>query len=190
MLAGFLRSIVIVLALAPGGERRSINFTEDSLEVVQKNVAKKKAVLVDVRSQDEWDKGHIEGSLWVPVTSLRKHSLDPEKLAKKLPKKGKAILYTFCVVGMRAKQAGLVLQQQGYEVRVLKPGYEELLEAGFKNAEVKQDEEKMRGDSPVPDEAYCEFSRGYPPEGGLRRTVQGVRMRQSFGAVKPSRPSS
>lgn len=141
MLVCCLRCAAMILAIAPVAERRSIEFTEDSLEIVQKNVAKKKAVLVDVRSKDEWKKGHLEGSLFLPVTSLRKHSLDPEKLAKKLPEKDKAILYTFCVVGMRAKQAGLVLQQQGYEVRVLKPGYEELLEAGFKKAEVNEDED-------------------------------------------------
>jgi len=39
------------------------------------------------------------------------------------------------VVGMRAKMAAKVLTQQGYTVRVLKPGYEELVEAGFKKAE-------------------------------------------------------
>jgi len=98
--------------LAPAAARLSIEFTKDSLEVVKKNVAAKKAVLVDVRSEEEWNEGHLEGSLFVPVTSLRKHSLDPEKLAKTLPKKKeKKLLYTFCVVGMRAKQAGLILEQ-------------------------------------------------------------------------------
>jgi rhodanese-related sulfurtransferase len=56
-------------------------------------------------------------------------------LAKKLPKNKKTILYTFCVVGMRAKTAAIKLEQAGYTVRALKPGYEELLEAGFKKAE-------------------------------------------------------
>jgi rhodanese-related sulfurtransferase len=51
-----------------------------------------------------------------------------------LPKKGEKILYTFCVVGMRAKQAGIALENQGYTVRVLNPGYEELVKAGFKTA--------------------------------------------------------
>jgi rhodanese-related sulfurtransferase len=93
---------------------------------------------VDVRSEEEWTNGHLEGSIFVPVASLFKHSLDPAKLEKTLPKKGEKILYTFCLVGMRAKQAGLVLEKQGYTVRALKPGYEDLIKAGFKKAESKE----------------------------------------------------
>jgi rhodanese-related sulfurtransferase/quercetin dioxygenase-like cupin family protein len=116
--------------------RTAVDFTEDSLEVVKRNIAEEKAVLVDVRSKEEWDQGYIEGSLFVPVTSLRKHSLNPVSLAETLPaKKEEKILYTFCVVGMRAKQAAKILQEQGYNVRALQPGYEKLIEAGFKKAD-------------------------------------------------------
>lgn len=122
-------------AVRPSNEaRRTIEFTEDSLEVVKKKIEKKKAVLVDVRSPMEWNKGHIEGSIFLPVDSLRKN-VDPKMLAKKLPKK--KTLYTFCVVGMRAKMAAKRLEQHGYDVRPLKPGYDELLEAGFKKGKVK-----------------------------------------------------
>ena len=113
--------------------RSAIEFTDDTLEVVQKNVAANKAVLVDVRGIDEWNVGHIDGSLFIPVQSLLKHSLNPVKLAETLPKD--KILYTFCVVGMRAKQAGSILERQGYTVRALKPGYNELIKAGFKKGE-------------------------------------------------------
>jgi rhodanese-related sulfurtransferase len=133
---------ILVSLQAPGATRETIEFTKDSLEVVKKKVAAKKAVLVDVRSQEEWDKGHVEGSIFLPVTSLRKRSLDPKKLAKTVPKK--KIVYTFCVVGMRAKQAGLILEKQGYNVRVLKPGYEQLIEAGFKKGETKKPDEDTR----------------------------------------------
>lgn len=88
-------------------------------------------MLVDVRSTEEWNQGHIEGSVFVPVTSLRKGG-DPKKLAKTLPRK--KVLYTFCVVGMRAKTAAYELGKHGYAVRAVKPGYEELLKAGFKKA--------------------------------------------------------
>jgi hypothetical protein len=45
---------------------------------------------------------------------------------------------------MRAKQAGVILEKQGYTVRALKPGYEQLLKAGFKKAEKKQADENSR----------------------------------------------
>jgi rhodanese-related sulfurtransferase len=115
--------------LSSSQARRTVEFTEDSLEVVKKRVAEKKAVLVDVRSPMEWNKGHIEGSIFLPIDSLRR-KVDPKKLAKVVSKK--KIIYTFCVVGMRAKAAALKLQQHGYDVRALEPGYDELLEAGFK----------------------------------------------------------
>lgn len=117
--------------------RRSIDFTDDSLEVVEKNIASGAAVLVDVRSQQEWNQGHLAGSIFLPVTSLQKPNFDAAKVEAALPKKDEKILYTFCVVGMRAKQAGLVLEKQGYTVRVLKPGYEELVKAGLKAADAK-----------------------------------------------------
>jgi phage shock protein E len=124
-----IRYIAMTAVLVAAADRTPLEFTKDSLSVVQKNVAEKKAVLVDVRSQSEWSKGHIEGSIFLPVDSLGKN-VDPKMLAKKLPKD--KILYTFCVVGMRAKTAAKVLQQHGYTVRALKPGYDELIAAGFK----------------------------------------------------------
>ncbi|HEX2473952.1 MAG TPA: peptide-methionine (S)-S-oxide reductase MsrA, partial [Lacipirellulaceae bacterium] len=109
--------------------RSNIEFTEDSLAVVKKNVAEEKAVLVDVRSEQEWNRGYIEGSIFLPDASLRKN-VDLKYLAEKLPKD--KIIYTFCVVGMRAKRVGKILEDHGYTVRVLEPGYEELIKAGFK----------------------------------------------------------
>jgi rhodanese-related sulfurtransferase len=111
-----------------------VEFTKDTLATVKKNVAEGKAVLVDVRSIQEWNRGHIEGSVFLPVNSLLKKP-DPKMLAEKLPKK--KVLYTFCVVGMRAKTAAIKLEQAGYTVRALKPGYDELLEAGFQKGKVE-----------------------------------------------------
>lgn len=120
----------LVLLLTLSAQLRAIDFTDDSLAVVKKNISDKKAVLVDVRSQDEWDKGHIENAILLPITTLEE--VPPAKLAKLLPKK--KVLYTHCVIGMRAEAAGEILTEQGYTVRVLKPGYKELIAAGFKQA--------------------------------------------------------
>lgn len=109
--------------------------TKDSLETVKKNVNEKKAVLVDVREKKEWDEGHIEGSVFLPLSALNK-GMKKEELAKILPKD--RILYTFCVVGKRAITAGTMVEKHGYEVRALKPGYKELVKAGFKKAEDKK----------------------------------------------------
>ena len=123
--------IAIALLAASNAERESVEFTKDSLEVVKQNVSDGKAVLADVRSKEEWDKGRIEDSIFLPVSSIRKGKYPPP-MTKALPKD--KIIYTFCVVGMRAKRAAAALGK-GYEVRALKPGYDELIEAGFKKAD-------------------------------------------------------
>jgi rhodanese-related sulfurtransferase len=135
-------TLVILSLLATNSARSNIEFTKDSLEIVRQNVDKGKAVLVDVRSEQEWRQGHIEGSIFLPVTSLRKGG-DAKKLAAMLPKK--KVLYTFCVVGMRAKTAAFALEKHGYTVRALKPGYDELLNAGFKKG--KQQNELIEDES-------------------------------------------
>ncbi|MEX0642782.1 MAG: rhodanese-like domain-containing protein [Pirellulales bacterium] len=109
--------------------------TKDSLETVKKNVGEKKAVLVDVREKKEWDEGHIDGSVFLPLSELKK-GVKNEELAKRIPKD--RILYTFCVVGKRAITGGTILEKYGYEVRALKPGYKEIIKAGFKKAEDKK----------------------------------------------------
>jgi phage shock protein E len=112
----------------------SSELTKDSLDAVHKNIAEKKAVLVDVREKSEWDKGHIEGTIFFPLSKLQQ-KVDATALAKLLPKD--KIVYTHCVAGVRSVKAGNILEKLGYEVRPLKPGYKELVEAGFKNAEQK-----------------------------------------------------
>jgi phage shock protein E len=105
--------------------------TQDSLPTVKKNVEDKKALLVDVREQSEWDAGHIDSAIFLPLSEL-KNGVDKEKLAGKLPKE--KIVYTHCVVGKRSVSAANILEKLGYDVRPLKPGYKDLLDAGFKKA--------------------------------------------------------
>ncbi len=85
-----------------------------------------------MREKAEWDEGHIEASVFLPLSVLKK-GVNVEQLEKTLPKD--EILYTFCVVGKRAVTAGNILEELGYDVRPLKPGYKDLLKAGFKRAD-------------------------------------------------------
>ena len=41
------------------------------------------------------------------------------------------IIYTHCAVGYRSLRAAKILKKYGYDVRPLKPGYDELVKAGF-----------------------------------------------------------
>lgn len=123
--------IAVLIGLALVMSAVATEHTKDSLKAVKENVEAKKAVLVDVREKSEWDKGHIEGAVFLPLSELQA-GVNPKMLAEKLPK-GK-IIYTHCVVGKRSLTAGTILKKHGYDDRPLKAGYEELLQAGFKKA--------------------------------------------------------
>ena len=107
------------------------DLTDDPLPTVQENLATHKAVLVDVREPGEWKEGHIEGAISLPLSSLKK-DVDTSALEHQLPKD--KIVYTHCVMGVRALKAAKILEKFGYNVRPLKAGYEDLVKAGFEKA--------------------------------------------------------
>ncbi|MGD9649105.1 MAG: rhodanese-like domain-containing protein [Pirellulales bacterium] len=106
--------------------------TTDSLATVQQNLADEDAVLVDVREQGEWKKGHLDGALFLPLSRLAKQH-DAATLAKQLDKK--KIVYAHCASGHRCKLAADILRDAGYDVRPLKQGYQQLVKEGFAPAE-------------------------------------------------------
>ncbi len=106
--------------------------TKDSLETVQQNIADKKAVLVDVRELKEWNRGHIEGAVFAPLSKLADNKNAPA-VKKKLPQE--KILYFHCKSGGRCRIAADLLKKDGFDIRPLKAGYQELIETGFKKAE-------------------------------------------------------
>lgn len=84
--------------------RTPVEFTNDTLEVVKRSVEEGKAVLVDVRSHEEWNKGRLEGSIFLPVTLLQKHSLDPKQVAETLPEKRFSTHSVLSACGPRPRQ--------------------------------------------------------------------------------------
>ena len=113
------------------GPLSAAELTDDSIPIVQENIATHKAVLVDVREPGERKRGHIEGAISLPLSSL-KNGVDTAALEKQVPKD--KIVYTHCVMGVRALKAAKILEKLGYNVRPLKAGYEDLVKAGFEKA--------------------------------------------------------
>jgi phage shock protein E len=105
--------------------------SNDPLPSVQENVVTRKAVIVDVREPGEWEEGHIEGAISLPLSSLKK-GVDTSALEHELSKD--KIVYTHCVMGVRALAAAKILEKLGYNVRPLTAGYEDLVKAGFEKA--------------------------------------------------------
>ena len=70
--------------------------------------------LIDCREQHEWDAGHIEGALFIPLSQWgqHEHKIDPNK---------PAIVY--CRSGVRSIRATNHLLQQGQQAASLIGGY-------------------------------------------------------------------
>lgn len=124
----FILSSLIVFTY---GHVHAAELSDDPLPTVQENVATHKAVLADVREPGEWKEGHVEGAISLPLSSLKKGA-DTRALEQQLPKD--KIVYTHCVMGVRALKAANILEKLGYNVRPLKAGYEDLVKAGFEKA--------------------------------------------------------
>jgi len=119
-------------ALVATGIASANEHTKDSTDKVKQNLAQKQAILLDVREQSEWDRGHLQDAQLLSLSELKRAASDTavkEKLAKDLPKD--RIIYCDCQRGVRALMAGTLLERLGYDVRPLALGYDELLEAGF-----------------------------------------------------------
>jgi rhodanese-related sulfurtransferase len=114
--------------------QEALTHTKDSLDAVKDNLKSGKALIVDVREQNEWDNGHLKGAILVPQSKLKAEGQLTE-LLKVLPKD--KIIYTHCRAGGRALACGDILKKQGYDVRPLKPGFDDLLKAGFEKSEAK-----------------------------------------------------
>ena len=126
-----LRATLMISALWLG-QNSGVEHTKDSLDTVKAGLAKKEAVLVDVREQKEWDDGHLDGALFVPLSWLKGGAKDDAfaaKVSEKLPQK--TVLYLHCRSGQRVLVATGILRKFGYDVRPLKQGFEELRDAGF-----------------------------------------------------------
>lgn len=68
--------------------------------------ADKNAVLLDVRTKEEYNAGHIDGSINLPMQSLNKISAEVENLFTPL--------YVYCHSGVRSAKAVQVLRNKGY----------------------------------------------------------------------------
>ena len=109
--------------------------TQDSLKTVQKLLADQTATLIDVREQNEWDRGHLADATLVPLSRINAavRSGGDSDLLKSLPQD--KIIYCHCRSGGRVLQATKLLEPLGYDIRPLKSGYADLLKADFPKAE-------------------------------------------------------
>ena len=99
-------------------------------------VASGGAVLLDVREAEEWQHGHIDGSVPAP-RGLVEFFADPTspRHKKALDPTGQRVIVV-CASGARAALAALTLKNMGYaHVAVLDGGFKAWMEAGLPTSE-------------------------------------------------------
>lgn len=80
----------------------------DAAEVIEAIQKKKTFVLLDVRTPEEYLRGHIEESINIPVGEIS------QRVEEELPDKNK-VIYVYCLSGSRSASAVLQMQKMGYE---------------------------------------------------------------------------
>jgi len=109
----------------------AVDHSKDSLEDIKARMKNKTAIMIDVREQAEWDKGHLKDAYLVPLSKID-GGAELKEFVKDLKKD--TIVYCHCLAGRRSLSAAEKLLKQGYDVRPLKQGYEELLKNGFEKS--------------------------------------------------------
>lgn len=79
----------------------------DATEVKNAIDAKKKFILLDVRTTNEYAGGKIAGSINVPLDQI------PGKITKTIPDKD-ATIYIYCLSGARSASAAQIMEKLGY----------------------------------------------------------------------------
>jgi len=109
MKKGLLFLLVVFLLTACGQENQQ--------EAVYKNITAEDAkkimdteegyIILDVRTQEEYDEGHIPGAILIPGTEIEMRAEED------LPDKDQLLL-VYCRSGRRSKQAAEILVELGY----------------------------------------------------------------------------
>ncbi len=103
---------------------RSLNsesITPEELNLLQKNNSNS-LILIDVRSPEEYDEGHIKGSVLIPITDIEQGFgvTEISKLAKKNSSNNTIVLY--CTHATRSLKAYQILKKNGIATVNLKGG--------------------------------------------------------------------
>ena len=103
LVAGVLISLVAVCLMFGSGQRYKSLTQAEAMKVMENS----DCLIVDVRTQAEYDGGHIPGAVCVPVDDIRQGKLDA------LPDRHQVLLI-YCYAGRRAVDAAKLLTSMGY----------------------------------------------------------------------------
>lgn len=93
-----------------------------SVQQAKEIIERGEVFILDVRTQEEYDAGHIQNSTLIPLQEI-------EKRLDEIPRDRKILVY--CRTGHRSTQASEILANNGFEVYNMKGGIVEWTDAGY-----------------------------------------------------------
>ena len=123
-----LLSLVILFAvssrcLGTTTEKPEINYTTISVQDTKMMIDSSDVFILDVRTQEEYDAGHINGSTLIPVQVI-------ETRLDEIPKDRKILVY--CRSGGRSSEASQILIKNGFEeIYNMNGGIDDWIRSGF-----------------------------------------------------------
>lgn len=93
------------------------------------------SILLDVRTEDEYKNGYLEGAVNIPLDSLRDRLGDLDKSKE---------IVEYCQIGLRGYVAARILTQNGFTVKNINGGYKAVSTLDFKPTKVDNSGQTQR----------------------------------------------
>lgn len=87
---------------------RCIENKEILYDELKENIKDKETLLIDVRSSQEYDEGHINGAINIPIYNIKKE-------IQKVTNNKEQTIILYCSTGARSRKAKIELEKLGYE---------------------------------------------------------------------------
>lgn len=97
---------LLSLAKADFDDLIKAELVEEVHAAVSKAMMDSGRIMVDVRYEEEWEDGHIEGARLMPLHELRNHLSDLDKTKKYV---------AYCLSGKRSSVAAMIMAQSGFD---------------------------------------------------------------------------
>lgn len=103
-----LAAIIIILMCIAGCSQNAADYISISAEEARELMDKSENyIILDVRTQEEYDELHIPGAVLIPDTEIE------ERAEKELEDK-EQLIFVYCRSGNRSKKASSLLSEMGY----------------------------------------------------------------------------
>ena len=87
--------------------KRSFDINKDITKEELESYIKQGAIIIDVRSPQEYQEGHVDGAISIPDYQIKK------EIEKQIPNKDELIV-VYCTTGHRSQNSQKVLESLGY----------------------------------------------------------------------------